>query len=184
MSLILGYATKTNAVIMSDGKAGGTIRPSESCNKTRKINDNIILGFAGYLEDITYAFDYITDVSGNDLNNYMIDDFWNIIISFMRNKQTPKFFHSSFIIIGRHNNGNMYTSIIGDNTNYMLEEHKVENPRYLTIGGSIDGEIINQIYSSNIKQFGSPIEKRIIDTIRKVSALDNSINTNTFTVTI
>ena len=78
----------------------------------------------------------------------------------------------------------MYTSIIGDNTNYMLEEHKVENPRYLTIGGSIDGEIINQIYSSNIKQFGSPIEKRMIDTIRKVSALDNSINTNTFTVTI
>ena len=73
MSLILGYATKTNAVIMSDGKAGGTIRPSESCNKTRKINDNIILGFAGYLEDITYAFDYITDVSGNDLNNYILN---------------------------------------------------------------------------------------------------------------
>lgn len=61
MSLILGYANKDNAIIMSDGRAGGAVSLSETYNKTRKINDNIIIGFAGIKENIefyNFAFRY------------------------------------------------------------------------------------------------------------------------------
>ena len=59
MSLILGYANKQNAIIMSDGRAGGTVRPSEEYNKTLKFNDNIILGFVGYAEPIEIFIKHI-----------------------------------------------------------------------------------------------------------------------------
>lgn len=54
MSLILGYANKDNAIIMSDGHAGKDGCYSEHYNKTRKINHNIILGFAGFVESTEY----------------------------------------------------------------------------------------------------------------------------------
>lgn len=54
MSLILGYANKDNAIIMSDGRAGENGSLSEFYNKTRKINDNIIIGFAGFAEPIEF----------------------------------------------------------------------------------------------------------------------------------
>ena len=52
MSLILGYANKDNAIIMSDGRAGENGSLSEFYNKTRKINSNIILGSAGIVGGI------------------------------------------------------------------------------------------------------------------------------------
>ena len=49
MSLILGYANKDNAIIMSDGRAGENGSLSEFYNKTRKINVNIIWMISGRL---------------------------------------------------------------------------------------------------------------------------------------
>ncbi len=43
---------KGNAIIMSDGRVGGAVSPSETCDKTRKINENIILGFVKFWRKI------------------------------------------------------------------------------------------------------------------------------------
>lgn len=184
MSLILGYANKTNAIIMSDGRAGGTVCPSEEYNKTRKINDNIILGFAGYKETSEHFLNCVHMELGERIKNCYIDEFLEVVKYGMDLDATKEHLCSSFIIIGKSRNGNMITSIAGDVTNYKVEKNIADSPRILTIGGTIEGEIINKIYYRNIKRASVPIVKCMTDTIKEVSTLDCSVNTNTFVVTI
>lgn len=101
MSLILGYANKDNAIIMSDGRAGENGSLSEFYNKTRKINGNIIIGFAGFAEPIEHFLNHVIKEMGTEINQYYMDDFWEIMTFHMNNKETQSHLKSTFIIIGR-----------------------------------------------------------------------------------
>jgi hypothetical protein len=184
MSLILGYANKNNAIIMSDGRAGENGSLSEFYNKTRKINDNIIIGFAGFAEPIEHFLNHIIKEMGTEINQYYIDDFWDLMTFFMNDKNTQDHLHSSFIIIGRDKHNQMHTSIIGDNTSYKLKTNLVSTPRFLTIGGTIDGKIIHDIYTKNIMQYHIPIKDCMQSTICEVAKLDSSVNTKCFSTII
>lgn len=184
MSLVLGYATKDSAIIMSDGRAGGTVRPSEEYNKTLKFNENIILGYVGYAESCEYLIEYIYSQIDPDKSNITIDEIWDILNFIFEDEQAKIHFQSTFMIIGKHNDGNMYTSIIGRVTDYKLEFNKVLSPRYLAIGGIVDGNIINTIYTKNMNMLDIPVKKRLLKTIVEVSAIDSSINSNTFCAAI
>ena len=184
MSLILGYANKDNAIIMSDGRAGKDGCYSEHYNKTRKINHNIILGFAGFVESTEYFLDHVLSQMGNERNEYYIDDFWELITFLMDDPRLHERFHSSFIIIGRDKHHQMYNSTIGDVTTIYITKHIVTNPRVCSIGGTIDGKIIEKIYMDNITKFEIPIKDCMINTIKQVSQLDSSVNINYFSRTI
>lgn len=184
MSLILGYANKTNAIIMSDGRAGGNVSPSETYDKTRKINANIILGFVGYKETSEHFLNCVHMELGEKIKDCYIDEFLEIVKYGMDLDATKEHLRSSFIIIGKTDTGNIITSIVGDVTNYKIEKKIADSPRILTIGGTIDGEIINKIYYRKIKRLNVPTVKCMTDTIKEVSTLDWSVNTNTFVVTI
>lgn len=179
MSLVLGYANKNNAIIMSDGRAGGTVRPSENCDKTRKINDDIILGFAGYLEDVEAVLDFCNkemfEVGSCDVN-----DFFELMSEIMKDPINQEHIHSSFVIIGKTKDGDMRSAIIGDLTGYKLEDRTVTEPRILSIGGTIDGEKINKIYLDNMRDVRIDIMNRMKKTIKEVSDLDYSVNENIF----
>lgn len=75
MSLILGYANKDNAIIMSDGRAGEYGCVSEHYNKTMKINDNIILGLAGFAEPIQYFLNHTLKQMGTIKTNILLKIF-------------------------------------------------------------------------------------------------------------
>lgn len=184
MSLILGYANKDNAIIMSDGRAGENGCVSEHYNKTMKINDNIILGFAGFAEPIQIFLNHTLNQIGNYEDKYYIEDFWELVQFLMDDPETHKHLKSAFIIIGRDKTHQMHTSIIGDVTNYKLCTNIVTTPRITSIGGTIDGKIINEIYTRNIQQFHVPIVECMQSTICEVAQLDSSVNTNYFVITI
>ncbi len=184
MSLILGYANKDNAIIMSDGRAGDNGSLSEFYNKTKKINNNIIIGFAGYAEPIEHFLKHAISQMGTDINRYYIDDFLNLMSFLMDDSETQSRLQSSFIIIGRNKRNEMYTSIMGDCTKYVLEKHIATSPRVTSIGGTIDGKIIQEIYMRNIKQDHIPVNECMTSTIKEVSALDPSVNSNCFEVKI
>lgn len=184
MSLILGYANTQNAFIMSDGRSGGTTHPSEHCSKTLKINDNIIIGFAGYLEDVEFILHYISNEISDQANAIYIDDFWDVMCHIMNQPEAPQHIRSSFVIIGRRNNGKMYTSIIGDSTNYLLEKNEVTSERICSIGGTINGKVINNIILENFSQANIPIFNRFSNAVSQVSQLDSSVNCNIFYVDI
>jgi hypothetical protein len=78
----------------------------------------------------------------------------------------------------------MYNSTIGDVTQFTLQKHIVTNPRVCSIGGTIDGKIIEKIYMDNITKFEIPIKDCMINTIKQVSQLDSSVNINYFSRTI
>ncbi len=53
MSFVIGFATPQEVIIMSDGRARNSLSReilSESYNKTRKINNNVCIGFSGIAE--------------------------------------------------------------------------------------------------------------------------------------
>lgn len=180
MSLILGYADKEKAIIMSDGKAGGTTRNSEHCNKTRKINKNIIVGFAGYLEDIEAVLDFCNEEMLGEIDNYDVNYFFDLMSEIMKDPVNQEHIHSSFIIIGKTKDGDMRSAIIGDSTKYKLEERTITEPRVLSIGGTIDGKIINEIYLRNIRNARIDIIERMENAVKEVSALDYSVNGSIF----
>lgn len=180
MSLILGYANKNNAIIMSDGRAGGTVSLSETYDKTRKINDNIIIGFAGIKENIEFFLSHILKEMGNYRNSYFIENFLELLEFHMKEKDTQKNLMSSFIIIGKTENKEMVTSIVGDLTNFKIEKNIVTMPRVLSIGGTVDGSIIEDIYITNIGNKEIEVEDRMRKTIKDVSMIDSSVNSNIF----
>lgn len=184
MSLILGYANKDNAIIMSDGRAGENGSYSEYYNKTLKINNNIIIGFAGYVESIEHFMKATFHEMGAERDQYYINDFWELMQFAMNLEEAQKHFHSSFIIIGRDNKGSMHTSMIGQSTDYKLESATVTTPRVVSIGGTIDGKIIEEIYMRNITQYHVPIDECMRTTIQEIARLDSSVNANCFSVTI
>lgn len=99
MSLILGYANKDNAIIMSDGRAGEHGSLSEHYNKTRKINDNIIIGFAGFAEPIESFLNHVIWQMGTERNEYYIEDYWDLMQFLMNDTEAQKHLQSTFVII-------------------------------------------------------------------------------------
>ena len=87
---------------------------------------------------------------------------------------------SDFIIIGRTENGQMISAIVGDSTNYQIEQNLVTSPRILLIGGTIALSALSKIYKENISNHDISIESCMIKTIRDAAVLDSSINGNTF----
>lgn len=182
MSLILGYADSQTAIIMSDGRAGENGSVSEYCNKTRKINGNIVIGFAGYLEDSTYFIECIHSELGDKIKNCYIDEFLEIAEQGMNVYAISRNFKSSLLIIGKTNNGEMKTCICGRVTNYCMQIHTLSSSegRILSIGGTIDAEIIKKIYTDNFSDKTTTIPCRMVKTIKEVAKLDKSVNEHYF----
>lgn len=97
----------------------------------------------------------------------------------MNDKETQQHLQSSFKIIGKTKESEMITAIAGDVTNFKIEKNSVLTPRFLTIGGTVDGNIINRIYFKNIKDTKNPFDC-MKNTIIQVSKIDNSVNSNIF----
>lgn len=102
----------------------------------------------------------------------------------MEEKDTQENLMSSFIIIGKTENKEMVTSIAGDLTNFKVKKNIVTIPKVLSIGGMVDGSVIQNIYITNIGneeiEIEIEVEDRMRKTIKDVSRIDSSINSNTF----
>lgn len=180
MSLVLGYANKDKAIIMSDGRAGGTVSPSETYDKTRKINDNIIIGFVGYKETSGHFLNCVRMDMGKRIRECYMEEFLEEVEYGMNMDVTKEKLKSTFMIIGRTERKEMVSVIVGDSTDYKIEKNIVSSPRILLIGGVIDGNLINDIYMKNISNKNMSIDGCMRKTIEEVSEIDDSINKNIF----
>ncbi len=177
MSLVLGYANENNAIIMSDGRAGGKVSPSEEYDKTRKINDNIIIGFVGYKETSEHFIDCVYMDIGYSINNCYMEEFIEEVEYGMGLESTKEKLESSFLIIGRTRNGKMKFVIAGKDTNYSIKYIPIN--RIAFIGGVIPIKDIQKICKKNCDIKSSPFEI-LKSTIEDVSDLDSSVNKNIF----
>lgn len=177
MSIVLGYANSKNAIIMSDGRAGGTVNPSETYDKTRKINDNIILGFVGYRETSEHFLNCVYADMGERIENCYIDEFLEEVEYGMSLDVTREKLKSTLMIIGKKENGDIRFTIAGQDTNFKLKDVSINSIYF--IGGTIPIEDIREICVKNSKSTAFPY--RILKkTIEDVSDKDESINKNIF----
>jgi hypothetical protein len=106
--------------------------------------------------------------------------FLDEFVELFKMKPKENEFNSSFLMLGIDSNGIMCTSIFGHVTDYHIKKNICESARYCTIGGSIDGNIINEIYKRNILNPTIPIHERPRNTVSEVSRLDSTVNDNCY----
>lgn len=179
MSLVLGFTDGKSAIIASDGRSGGTVCPSEECNKTRKINQNIILGFVGYKENCEYFIDWASKNMGSEIEDYYIDDYLEIIEFGMNEESTQKHFQSTLMIIGKTKEDEIKFVIVGQSTGYKTKFLPTDG-RMAFIGGTIPISKIREICEYNFSTKVGKIMNVMIRIIRDVSVLDDSVNTTCF----
>lgn len=181
MSLVLVYANNENAIIMSDGRAGGTENPSEIYDKTRKINENIIMGFVGYRETGEHFIKCIHMELEEKIDKCYIDEFMEVVEYGMGLNATKEKMRSTFLMIGRTKEKEMKVAVAGKDTNYQIIYIPLN--RITFIGGTIPEEEIMKICKENSDTNDSTFEifkKTIVD----VSKIDKSVNENIFYQTI
>lgn len=181
MSLVLGYANKEKAIIMSDGRAGGTASPSETYDKTRRINNNIILGFVGYRETSEHFLNCVYSDMDERIENCYIDEFLEEVEYGMSLDVTKEKMESTFMIIGKSESGNIKYVIVGQDTNFEIKDIPLNSVSF--IGGTIPIADIREICKKNSEIISFPyiLLKKIIE---DVSEIDKTINKNIFFKTI
>ncbi|MDE7325637.1 MAG: hypothetical protein K2N63_05060 [Lachnospiraceae bacterium] len=179
MSLVLGYCDGTTGIIASDGRAGGTVCPSEEYNKTRVINKNIILGFVGYKESCEYFLDCANKCMGSNIEDYYIDDYLEVVEFGMNKKSTQEHLQSTFMIMGKTKTGEIKFVITGQDTGYKTKFLPTQG-NLAFIGGTISISKIREICEYNSAMKVGKIMNVMIRIIRDVAKLDNSVNTTCY----
>lgn len=179
MSLVLGYTDGKTAIISSDGRAGINGCVSEEYDKTRRINKNIILGFVGLKERSEHFINCAYLEMGDNVENYYIDDFMEIVEYGMSLDATREKLQSTFIIIGKTPTDEIKFAIVGQDTNYEIKYIPTDKANVAFIGGTIPIPQIREICERNFTA-DTKIMNMVINTIREVSKLDTSVNTNCF----
>ncbi len=179
MSLVLGYCDEKHAIIASDGRAGGTVCPSESYDKTRRINQNIIMGFTGYKEPCEYFIKCTYMEMGDNVQDYFIECYLEIVEYGLNLPEMKEYMQSTFMIIGKTRDMNMRFVLVGESTGYEIKDVSIKNPSISFIGGYLPTKAIREICTRHISEETEPISimKNIII---EVSSLDSSVNTNCF----
>ena len=180
MSLVLGWTDGNNAYIASDGRAGGTQNPSENYNKTRKINENIILGFVGYKEPSEHFLNCVYEGLGENINNCLLDDFLEPLQYGMNLKATKEKLCSTFLIIGKAKDDTLKYVIVGNSTNYSIKNLDPLQKRLYPIGGTIERSKILDICEKHAGIREKSIKETMRNIIYDVSDIDYSVNKNVF----
>lgn len=183
MSLVIGYTDGKNAIIMSDGRAGGTYAPSENYDKTIKINDNIIMGFVGNAAFTKPFLDEMIIQFGNELKDCTIEDIQDFFEFQFTEQLIAKNPASTFLIMAKTEN-TVKVAIFGVDTGYKFKFIKGPIPLYVHIGGCFVDKIIANANETLLLTSNNPPAEQMHELIIKCSSFDNSINTNVFIKTI
>lgn len=125
MSYVIGVCTKNQAIVMSDGRAldcNGNIL-TESYQKITKVNDHILIGFAGDIESCKKT---LSQIPVNKKN--FADDLAQELFSYMSGNDFLN--KAGFVVIGTDHNGQMILCAFGLNHG---DKFKITVPNNLAI---------------------------------------------------
>ena len=178
MSFVIGFATPDFAIIASDGRStyqDGSVA-SEYYNKTKQINENVIVGFAGetalcesVLSSFEESFLWTVETASSQVKQRL-----NLL-----NLQAPR--KCSFIIAGINSKGEIELDATGISSGLQITRQKptAQDFVYATLSpDNIDGDQIF-VKNFNSKSWES-IEEPFTSSIFEVAMLDSSVNTNCF----
>jgi hypothetical protein len=177
VSLVIAYADKDKALIVSDGRAGNI---NEFYNKTRVINNKIILGYAGFAEESEWVLDNVINQPSINIENVSIEEFASIFHFTFSYKPEDVEFRSDFIIAGINAENKIVMYLIGALTDFKLIE-EIPSPCVIRILNNDDAQpFIDDIFKHNYSMVKLPLLERFKNCITDVATIDKSVNSNFF----
>lgn len=183
MSFVIGCASETAAIIVSDGRSSasdGSIS-SEDYNKTRKINDHVILGFSGTTAPCEDALKYLT--STVILSMSSADTVCDAIAGRLSTQNsTLKKMKANFIIIGIGDEKKMVVNLIQRNDSEVITKQVYPSEDNVTIVTlSPDGVDGNQVVNKYLvsKSVGN-VETDLCNAVKEVAEINKSVNSHCF----
>ncbi len=186
MSLVIGFITNDQAFMFSDGRARNRdtkIIINEKCNKTRKINKNVIIGFTGCLEFAEKILEYFYTRNDIDsIHNMTADNVAYELLSAAKfiyevNKSALKI---TITIAGINSNNDIGLYTTGSDYNFEMNTLIATEGIFHFSTASPEG---NEKYSTYFEQClcsGMNLTTAISKTYLYASQLDESINTTIF----
>lgn len=191
MSLILGIVFTNRAIVISDGRvknASTGLVVDEKFDKTRKINDNVILGFSGEREFSLGLLEQFENVCKQDISKLKADHAANILckiaqegVDYRKNLKESLPTNFQMVVAGKNNKGIMALYNFGVPTNFEIKEYIPTAKTFVYSVLSPGTKDIDSIFEKVMTNYpGRELEDYINLLFSKASDMDDSINTNLF----
>lgn len=192
MSLILGIVFVNRALIISDGRvinANTGLVFDEKFDKTRKINDNVILGFSGETEFPLWLLGQFENICKQDISKLKADHVANILCKIAQEgvnyrKGLTETISTNFqmIVAGKNSKGIMALYNFGVPTSFEIKEY-IPAAKNLVYSVSFpDTKGLDYSFEKIIADYPNKgLEDYINLLFIKAADMDDSINTNLFT---
>lgn len=179
MSVVLSYTDNQIAVIASDGRVvdqrGNIV--SENCNKTMKLNNQVIVGFAGNHGVCENIINLLTQPNKQPiLQTLYVDDIVPVLSRLLNT--IPQNELAGFLVSGIARNGKICTSTVINHQSSTIEFPTKESP----IAFGLYPQMKNQedILKLYLKQDYPNYEKAIRKTILYCSKNSKTVNQNIY----
>lgn len=174
MSVVLCYANEDMAIISGDGRVSdifGNVL-SEDYRKMRKINESVIIGYAGVAIPCNNIADLITNPKTTDLTQYArVED---VAESIEKKVSTfPPGLNIGFIVCGAGRNGKMIGAIVSSGQKLQLYPATSDAPFFCALYPN-DIPRDTQIFEEQLLK-RTP-ELAMMETIKACSKLSRTIN--------
>lgn len=191
MSLVLGITFTNRAMIISDGRvtnAKTNLIVDEKFDKTRKINDNVILGFSGETEFPLWLLGQFENICKQDISKLKADHVTNILckiaqegINYRKGLKEAISTNFQMIVAGKNSKGIMALYNFGVPTNFEIKEYipTAKNFVYSVLFPDTNG--LNYSLEKIIADYPNKgLEEYINLLFTNAADIDDSINTNLF----
>lgn len=191
MSLVLGIAFTDKALIISDGRvlnANTGIVVNEKFDKTRKINDNVILGFSGETKFPLWLLGQFDNICNENIFRLKADHVANILckiakegVNYRKNLKEPNTINFQMIVAGKNSRDIMALYNFGVPTNFEVNEYIPTEKNFVYSVLYPDTEGFDYSFEQVIEDFPNKGLGECIDLLFiKAADLNDSINKNLF----
>ncbi len=191
MSLVLGIAFTNKVLIISDGRAKNAntdLIVDEKFDKTRKINDNVVLGFSGETEFPQWLLEQFNNICNKEIFRLKADHVAGILCKIAQEgmsyrKNLKEYISTNFqmIVAGKSSKGIISLYNFGIPTNFAIKEYipTTENFVYSVLFPDTKG--LDYSFEKIIADYPNRgLEDYINLLFMKAANMNNSINTNLF----
>lgn len=194
MSFVIGFATPSAALIVSDGRCQGKNNTiiTEYYNKTKRINDKVIIGFAGETAlceaaiNALYTPAPVNAVATNLSANWTVNGVSICLCSFLKSLQLGHNRKCSFIVAGSNSNHQIELDTFGIISDLAIKSYipTTTDVQYATLSpDGVDGDKIVENHLTGNYGYSS-IEDALKGAIADVAKINHSVNTNYYSQVI
>ncbi len=189
MSIVLGFATKAEAIIMSDGRVLDNNTKeiiSENCNKTHRINQNVILGHSGIKEINEHVIQNFYQIYGTRISTVNADEVTHILCDISKQliHSLSQPFPLQMIIAGIDENHNITLNAFSKSEEFQIRKMVPDSRSCSYMSLDPDSIAGKNIYSQFLANGNLTFREKMINCITYVSTIDPTVNSTIYELSV